>query len=417
MRLARLGSSGLCRTRRWSVRAWLLCSLLVVAPSADAAPPPTGVVVLRLIADADCVSEQQLRSRVASLRVRIVEASERNAQLALVAHVVPQASGGLLVTLHVDWPDGRHAERSVAASSCEASLDALALLVQMTLDAVAAPAVRQASAGRPARRAPEPATSPAQDPEAAATPAAVPARAAGAKRAAASGGAAKRSDARAGNAAVGRVGNGVARRAGSDLAGRVGSDAVGGAGGEGASAGGGLPGVWQRVSGAVAGASFGVGSGAAPELQAAVGLFAGLGLRGVGLLRPWLQIALSHAWARGISLAAGRADFTLSGGQLLLCPAGWSTAYVAAHGCGAFELASLRARGYDTYAPRAQVVSWASAGVGLLVRASIWKLELQLDGSLLHPLRRDQFSFAPDVFFSVPAWRWQLKVGVGVRFL
>jgi hypothetical protein len=47
----------------------------------------------------------------------------------------------------------------------------------------------------------------------------------------------------------------------------------------------------------------------------------------------------------------------------------------------------------------------------------VWKLDLQVGGALLHPLSRDQFSFVPDVFFAVPAWRWQLKVGVGVRFM
>jgi hypothetical protein len=71
----------------------------------------------------------------------------------------------------------------------------------------------------------------------------------------------------------------------------------------------------------------------------------------------------------------------------------------------------------DTFEPRSQTRVWASAGAGLLVRVPVWKLDLQVGCVLLHPLSRDQFSFAPDVFFAVPAWRWQLKFGVGVRFL
>jgi hypothetical protein len=321
VRLARFGSSSVWRSLT-RLAALTLCCLF---PPTVSAQPDARKVTLRLDADSDCVASAALRSRIAAPTWHVLESSAERAELALTASVLRQ-SDGLLVRLQVQWPDGRDAERSVAAQSCEASLDALALLVQMTLDA--------------AQRAPEQAAREVEDYQ-----------------------------------------------------------------------------PWQRVSGVVVGAGFGVGTGTAPELQPGLGVFAGLGLRGVGVMRPWLQLELAHAWSNGHAQSAGRADFALDGGQALLCPVAWSHALFAAHGCGAFELARLHARGYDTFEPRTQKRVWASAGAGLLVRVPMWKLDLQVGGLLLHPLSRDQFSFAPDVFFAVPAWRWQLKVGVGVRFL
>jgi hypothetical protein len=321
VRLARFGSSGVWRTLV-RLAALMLCCVLGPRVSAQ---PAERTVALRLDADRDCVAIGELRSRIAAPTWHVVEVSAPGAELVLSASVLRQPDG-LLVRLQVRWPDGRDAERSVAAQSCEASLDALALLVQMTLDA--------------AERAPEQAARDVDEYE-----------------------------------------------------------------------------PWHRVSSIAAGASFGLGTGAAPELQPGLGVFVALGLRGVGVIRPWLQIELAHAWSNGHALSAGRADFALDGGQVLLCPIAWSHALFAAHGCGAFELSRLRARGYDTFEPRSQTRVWASAGAGLLVRVPVWKLDLQVGGALLHPLSRDQFSFAPDVFFAVPAWRWQLKVGVGVRFM
>jgi hypothetical protein len=176
--------------------------------------------------------------------------------------------------------------------------------------------------------------------------------------------------------------------------------------------------TWQSVTQVVLGANLGLATGAAPALQPALGVFVAVGLHGLSALQPWFQLEFAHAWLSGVSVAAGRADFVLDGGQALLCPIAWRRALFAAHGCGVVELARLQARGYDSYAPRTQSRAWASLGAGLLLRVlPVSRLELQLAAALLHPLWRDQFSFAPDVFYSVPSWRWQLKVGVAVHFL
>jgi hypothetical protein len=417
----------------------IMCCALTLPAAADPAVPRA--VALRLEADPQCVSVEQLRRRVAAPTWRWSDDAEAGAQLALAASVLRQPDGGLSVELQVRWPDGRSAERSVAAGSCEASLHALALLVQMTLDAAQRPR-EQAPAGtrpRPSVATPPKASTPrssqahsgdrpgvvltsvgASTPSVApvnseARPGVVPTSVGDSTPSVAP----VNSEARRRIAPTSVVPTNVEPTSRVPATGAELDETV--TQGVAAAAVGGEPNAdgterWSSVSDVAAGASLGLGAGAAPGLQPGVGVFAALGLRGIGMLRPWLQLELAHAWSNA-SLPAGRADFALDGGQLLLCPIAWSSAYLAAHGCGAFELAQLRARGYDTYAPRSQARAWASAGAGLLVRAPVWKLELQLGALLLHPLWRDQFSFAPDVFYAVPAWRWQLKLGLGVRFL
>lgn len=281
------------------------------------------VATLRLDGGAACVSVDRWRDRISAPGWQLVEGSQDGAQLALAASVSPEQDESLMVRLRVRWPDQREAERSVAAHSCEAALDALALFTQMTLDAAAHEPVQQAAAHEP----------------------------------------------------------------------------------------------WYALTAGWAGVSVAVSSGAAPDAQPGLGLFAGLDMRGAGLFQPRLQLELAHAWSNGHAEPAGQADFALDVGQLALCPITWRHPLLGAHGCGVIELGRLRARGYDTFEPRAYTRSWMSAGLGLLLSVPLWKLELQVAGALLHPLTRDQFAFAPEVFFSVPLWRWQLKVGVGVRFL
>lgn len=332
----RRGSSVVFRSRRRLLRVVFGCALFwlaEVACSARAADVEPRAAALAVDADASCIDAVVLRGRVASKDWRWIGPAEERAALSLVAIVRAQGVGSseLMVRLQLRWPDGRSAQRTLAAHSCEAALDALALLIQMTLDAENRPR--------------EPAVGPGQD-------------AAGAPES---------------SSFVERVALGV---------------------------------------------SVGLGTAAAPALQPGLGVYAALGLQGSGLVQPWLQLEFLQAWRSGIAVADGSADFALTGGQLLACPVGVRSAGLAAHGCGAFELARLWARGADVYEPRAVARAWASAGLGVLLHAMpVSWLELQLGAALLRPLWRDQFSFAPDVFYAVPAWRWQIKLGLGVCFL
>ena len=304
-----------------------------VARAADASPRAAELVVE---ADASCIQADVLRGRVASNGWRWVAQAEP-AELSLTASVRAQGAtaGELAVALQLHWSDGRTAERTLAAQSCEAALDALALLIQMTLDAENRP--RESSG-------------------------------------------------------AGSDGN------------RDDGD--------------GEPESWTEVTQLALGVSAGVGAAAAPKLQPGLGVYAALEISGFGLIQPRLQLELSHAWRSGIAVAGGTADFALTGGQLLVCPVAVRAATLAAHGCGTFELARLSAQGHDIYEPRSQARPWASAGLGVLLHARpVPKLELQLAAALSRPLWRDQFSFAPDVFYAVPAWRWQIKLGLAVCFL
>jgi hypothetical protein len=175
---------------------------------------------------------------------------------------------------------------------------------------------------------------------------------------------------------------------------------------------------WFALTQLALGLSTGLGAAAAPVLQPGFGAYTALELRGFGLLSPRLQLEFLHAWRSGIAIAGGRADFAWTGGQVLVCPVGARVGALAAHGCGTFELGRLFAQGHDVYEPRGAARAWASAGLGVLLHVRpVSRLELQLGAALSRPLWRDQFSFAPDVFYAVPAWRWQIKLGLAVCFL
>lgn len=178
-----------------------------------------------------------------------------------------------------------------------------------------------------------------------------------------------------------------------------------------------LAGDWLAVTHVAVGGRAALGNATAPRLQPGLGLYSALALRGVGWLRPLLQLELSHARSSGVAAEGGRADFTWDGGQLSLCPVGVRWRALAGHGCGALELGRISARGYDTYGPRAQRRPWLALGASLLLTAALWeRIEVQLGFGLLGPIWRDQFAFAPQVFFTVPSLRFQLHLGLGVRF-
>lgn len=336
---ARRCSSVVSRARLVALRVVVSCALFSVSwfahTSTAGADPRTAELALE--PDAGCASVEALRARISAHGWRWVSAPAEQAELRLLASVRAHAEHALQVSLRVRWRDGREAQRALAAQSCEAAVDALVLLIQMTLDAA-----------ERAQAQPMLVDEAEEDPD-----------------------------------------EPAAERA-----------------------------SWATVTQVALGANVGLGAGPAPTLQPGVGGYAALDLRGFGWLRPRFLLELSHAWRSGVATGSGTADFALDGGQVSVCPLGLRGLAFAALGCGTFELGRLTARGYDSYEPRTQTRAWASAGLGaLLLGRPMSRVELQLGAALSRPLWRDQFSFAPEVFYAVPAWRWQIKLGLAVLFL
>ena len=115
---------------RWTWCAVLL--LLAARAAAQGATPVPARGSLRVEAPEHCATRAAIVARVSerSQRIEIVE------QAPLALRAVVQVSTKRLVSaeLHVAWPDGRAALRSLNAPSCAEAVDALALLIALTLD-------------------------------------------------------------------------------------------------------------------------------------------------------------------------------------------------------------------------------------------------------------------------------------------
>ncbi len=117
---------------------------------------------LELVAPADCATLSELEQRVAirSDRIRFVEEPER--VRALRAEIKPIDERTVAATLNVVEPDGRRSARRILTHTCDEALDALALVVAVTLDpnsAFSAPVPPRETTSAPLPSTPAPSTS------------------------------------------------------------------------------------------------------------------------------------------------------------------------------------------------------------------------------------------------------------------
>jgi hypothetical protein len=335
------------------------------AAAQSAAQPESVRVSVTVEADAGCATAAALAEQVhaRSQRIEFVEDTGDIPRLR-VAIGAPVARERV-AELSVRWPDGRHSERRLSAESCAAALDALALLVAMTLD----PAALAGTQAEP------PPTQPATpQPEAAETPSST-------------------DDAASRAAIVSPPPNAPAPS---------------------------VPTANEphplRVRHVAVGASAQLASGPAPEAMPGFGVYGLLSLNGTPLWAPALQLQLARTWTNGLSEAGGDADFALDTAQLELCPAGVQLSSFAARACVAAAIGRLSASGSNSYAPQTHHEPWASLGGGLLVALGLGQAELQAGFELNRPLWRYEFAFRPDVFHRVPGLCWSGQIGAGVRF-
>jgi hypothetical protein len=127
--------------------------------AAAEAPAPVVAAHLEVQAAVGCATRDELAARVAvrSPRIRFLEDDAAEARAtALRASIAPGANGGVVGELVVLDPDGRRSSRRLSAPTCAEAIDALALIIVITLDPryVAAPALELEQGPRPAGPAP-----------------------------------------------------------------------------------------------------------------------------------------------------------------------------------------------------------------------------------------------------------------------
>jgi hypothetical protein len=334
--------------------------LLVLLASSAAQAEEDARVALSVDAPEDCATRESISAAVRTRGARIELAPSAPLELQVVLQRASEKATSAV--LRVEWPDGRRSERSLTAPSCAEAADALALLIALTLDPTSARA----------QLSPAPASEPsATDPPA--------------------------------TQAVDR-----ARPPASDSASAPPTDS--------ASA------VDEADEDADAFSHFALGLaaqgtlGPAPRIMPGVALIAHIAWRGAGLWTPLFQVRVARSWL-GTERAAGRADFELDAAHAAACVIGLRGEALAARACASGAIGSLRARGSDTYDPKAHARLWLSAGAELLLTAElIGPLEAQAGAGASVPFYRHRFAFAPAVFHRVAPIAGFGHLGLLLRF-
>jgi hypothetical protein len=355
----------------------VLAHAALCSGSEGSAEAPEVRAHLEVVTAGGCGSEAEITARVGrrSSRIRFVEPGPdvRRAR----AELRPASNELFAASLSLWTDDGRELVRRVRPARCADALEALSLVLLVSLDP-------DADLGETA--APTPAQEPAETgapnaPASAATSAALPTPAAPARR--------------------GKRREGPDAQAEADaLELKRESETA-------------APGSGSRYR-PFAGAFASVRGGPAPGWMPGFGVF-------VGVLGPGfpsesaLRLSVARHGRSGFDVDAGSAEFELDTVRLELCPLGLGLGAAALHACIQGELGELEASGSGLPDSRSAERPWRSLGVSGWLGVRPWPvLELSLSAGLEHPLVRDRFEFNPEVFHEVgPVCGW-LSLGVGL---
>jgi hypothetical protein len=144
-----------------------------------------------------------------------------------------------------------------------------------------------------------------------------------------------------------------------------------------------------------------------------------------GIWSPALGLSYSHQRLDELVRDQGLADFALNVATLELCPLRLGGAVFSVGPCLLGSLGRLRSSGHETYVPGGETRPWGTLGASAQALARWSMLELRVSFGLLHPLVRDAFRFGPactgaacerDVFHRVGAVLWSADAGLGLDF-
>ncbi|HTU63580.1 MAG TPA: hypothetical protein VMF89_34190, partial [Polyangiales bacterium] len=157
--------------------------------------------------------------------------------------------------------------------------------------------------------------------------------------------------------------------------------------------------------------------GVAPQVMPGVGIFALVGLDREQLWSPALMFGVSRAGRTGFERQGGTAAFVLEAASLDLCPLRLHASAFETRACLSSLLARLSATGSDTNKPTGTAHRpFVAVGAALLATARLHPLiELSTRLGLSANLIRDSFEFAPYAFHEVAPLTFSASVGVGLR--
>ncbi len=358
-------------TRDSARRSSLLIAVLAYAArlGVAAAEPsePVATASLELDADASCATQTVLISRVRSRspRARFVD---DGSGLAIRVQISTTSSGAAAGKVTLANPGTTPSIRHVLARSCSEAVDAVALIIAVTLD---------------------PTSMAARD-----TPTASKGDAAAA---------ADTSSSADGNAQP---------RAAQESA----SPSAGGAS------------VAENESGFVtpprSRASFGLQLamdaffGVAPGVMPGVALYAIAGFDRPSLWSPSVALGVRHAWRSELQEPGGNASFTLDALTLDACPVRFRWRAIQARPCGSLLFGRLVALGEQTFNPAAESLRpfWVIGGAALVTADLPARILVSARFALGANLVRDSFEFTPALFHEIPPLSAAAGVGIGMRW-
>jgi hypothetical protein len=345
--------------------------------------------------------DARLRSRTAGHGAPLV------ALRRVEAHVKETASRTSASVLITD-ANGVSTSRSIVAASCNEAIDALALIVALTLDPVARAGATSDAGGTTSG------TSTSSSTTSGASPGGAASDGRGADGASATNG-------DAANAATGANGNAANGNAAADASAKSAAaanamnaadevsprpDAADSPNRRGAN---GRAAPRFGVAGAFVAAS-GVGPDLEPGGEGALELH----------LEPHLEVRAGGRFAASqrVSRVAGDAAFSWWTAFASFCAGtALGTSDVVVNLCGTYELGFLDGSGSNTTNPASTNSAWHALGPGLRaewVLVGPMVLAAAIDG--LVPLRRQRFSIADDVVYRVPVVAPRVEAGIGLRF-
>lgn len=167
-----------------------------------------------------------------------------------------------------------------------------------------------------------------------------------------------------------------------------------------------------------AGAS-GIGiMGPAPGVMAGASLSVVWGWNRDSRWSPAIVLAAGHLERNGLSFPGGSADFALDALQLELCPVWFGMGRrLGARTCALGMVAALLAKGVQTLAPEAHHRLFAVVGGSVaVIYQPVRRVEIVASAGVGYPLQRYSFQFDPAVFYRVAPVAVMGGLGVGLRF-
>lgn len=159
--------------------------------------------------------------------------------------------------------------------------------------------------------------------------------------------------------------------------------------------------------------------GPAPSAMVGGAAYAVWGWNRASLWSPSISVRAAHLERNGVVAVGGIASFTLDALQVEVCPL-WLglERRVSARACASGSTGYLTARGSHTIESEVHRSPFTSFGSSAaLTFVPVWRVEIEATAGFGFPLQRYVFQFQPGVFHQVAAVSLVGGLGVGLRFL